>query len=458
MDFQAYNLTAYPSYSYIKLKTSESTLRNPIHLCCIIDTSASMEYDMKLQNVKYSLHFLLDFLGPQDRLSLITFSDTAEIIINKIINDKDGKEFIRNCITTINVYSNTNLGAAIVKSRETLISPNSNITQGIIILTDGDTNVGLTKQSDIIELTRTTIRQFDDTSISTIGYGDSHNSELLQHISIEGNGVYYIVNNIEDVAKVFGNILGELQTCTYERLKITLPGKVNLLSSHLLYKYVESNNTTEITIGNMPSDTELGIIIEASCGTNISLTGYNIRLQNNIAINTSIGRSTDHILQLNGIVHCYRVKVAIIIDLVRRYIMHNTLSVMQLLNTRLNSLINKISSYNQTISCSHYMWNVLLEELNTCMYAIQNNSNNNENIAHVLTQHSSYLSRMRGIPASMSTSYNNSPSNSTFSNTIQQQIATELLSNMTQHLSQYPLNSQIMYNSDIDEDPVSICS
>ena len=56
MNFQAYTLSKHPEWACLQVKAPESETRTPVHLCCVIDTSASMESYNKLENVKRSLH------------------------------------------------------------------------------------------------------------------------------------------------------------------------------------------------------------------------------------------------------------------------------------------------------------------------------------------------------------------------------------------------------------------
>ena len=48
MNFQAYTLKNYPEWACLQVKTAESEVRTPVHLCFVIDTSASMKEDNKI--------------------------------------------------------------------------------------------------------------------------------------------------------------------------------------------------------------------------------------------------------------------------------------------------------------------------------------------------------------------------------------------------------------------------
>ena len=101
MNFQAYTLAKHPEWVCIQVKAPESKTRTPVHLCCVIDTSGSMDSYNKLEDVKRSLQFLLDFLSPEDSISVITFSETARTILSQIAVSANEKDNIRARISII---------------------------------------------------------------------------------------------------------------------------------------------------------------------------------------------------------------------------------------------------------------------------------------------------------------------------------------------------------------------
>ncbi len=62
------------------VQTSERQERNPIHLCLIIDRSTSMGGE-RMDMVKKNLAHLIHWLQPDDVVSVVAFSDRAEVII-----------------------------------------------------------------------------------------------------------------------------------------------------------------------------------------------------------------------------------------------------------------------------------------------------------------------------------------------------------------------------------------
>jgi hypothetical protein len=431
MDFQAYKLKNHPEWACIQVKAPESSERTPIHLCCVIDTSGSMEMDYKLDNVKRSLQFLLDYLGPNDKLSIVTFSEVAKVIINQVavvVNEKDN---IRTRISIIQSESNTNLSAGIIAARDCLLTDTSHIKQGVLVLTDGHANMGLMRAPDILDLVRNTIRGFGGTSFSCIGYGGDHNVDLLESISSEGGGSYYVVNNLEDVAVVFGNILGGLVSCTFQQVSISIPNASEIKSRYAMNIGARG---TDIIIGDLPAGMEAAFLAKLPVGTKITLRAYDLVTHSGVNITRDI--EENETLQLNGDAHFIRFVVLELIDGSRTLLNRGKQDAINRHIALIDEHIQKIEEHKR--EHVHSLWDILLEELRTCKLSLQRRDVYDEMSPQILTQRRAYLGMMRGVPASMSQVREDSPFpdttptlERTFSNPVQRQISSQLYTSVT---------------------------
>jgi hypothetical protein len=433
MNFQAYTLSKHPEWACIQVKAPESETRTPIHLCCVIDTSASMETFDKLENVKQSLKFLLDFLGPQDSISVITFSETARTILTQTAVSAAEKDNIRARISIIRVESNTNLSAGIIQARDSLQVDTSGSKQGILLLTDGIANMGLTRPAYILDLVRNTISKFNGTSISSVGYGTDHNVELLQSISTEGGGSYYVVNNLEDVATVFGDILGGLVSCASQQVRVALP-----IGTEVKSRYGTNiiEGKLEIVIGDMPAGAEAAFLAKIPSGTVTTLKGYDLLTHNTYEINSTVATTDDLVIQVNSEAHYIRFEVLALIEQSRNYMSHFGIAADA--NTHIEKIkacIAAITEYR--VASEHSLWDILLEELNTCKGLLENRHLAAVDTPQIMTQHAGYLGRMRGLAATMSQVPCGGegdpdaippppPLGRTFSNNVQRQISSQL--------------------------------
>ena len=88
--------------------------RLPCDILCVVDTSGSMQQEAEvygangdlesdglsvLDIVRHAVRTMVEVLGPQDRLALVSYSDTAETALALRNMDEDGKVNSRNRLT-----------------------------------------------------------------------------------------------------------------------------------------------------------------------------------------------------------------------------------------------------------------------------------------------------------------------------------------------------------------------
>jgi hypothetical protein len=445
----ATTINNFPGFSYIQVKAPENAQKQPVHLCVILDTSASMDSENKLNNVKQSMKFLLDFLGPEDKLSVVTFSQVGKIVINGVQVSPKEKENIRTRISLIMPESNTNLSGGIIAAQDCLFN-DTKYKQGILLLTDGYANIGITMPNDITKLSTNLCKLYPGTSISTIGYGTTHNVELLQNISSEGGGSYYVVNDMEDVAQVFGDILGGLLSCVAQQVTVQLPSQIKVKTRYAVH-YIDSTtntsteNKTSIIIGDMPSGMNASFIAEIGINTPVIVKGYSLETNENFAILSEVLKNNDQAIQLECEAHYLRFVVLELIEKSRSALLKGS---------DITELLNDIQKYSLLITnykehdSNNNLWDILLEELKECNQSLENykklgHNYDSQTSAQVMGQRTTFLGRMKGIAAKGVTpryiNENTSPLPRGFSNIAQRQISTQLQSQMSPQSLSIPL-------------------
>jgi Mg-chelatase subunit ChlD len=425
MQFQSFSIQSHPEWATIHLKAPESESRVPIHLCCLIDTSGSMEDDDKLENVKRSLHYLLNFLGEKDRISVITFSSTAKTILSKMCCSLTEKENLRARIATIHLEFSTNLSAAVVEARNVLnpsgealprLNP-SGIKQGILLLTDGMANDGVTEPADIVTMTKKLLQDYHGTSLSCIGYGTEHNAELLQSMATEGGGSYSIVNTLEDVATVFGNVLGGLISCSFQQVRITLPKNTEIKSRYAINQLDE----LEIMVGDLSAGMEAVVLAKIPLGHVLTVKGYDLKASQLITVETTVSSSEDVTIQTDGEAHYLRFDVLALLD--------DIASGKQTYERYVEMVIactHDIKAYRE--KHAHALWDLLLNELDRALKSLKFPHMYHRNLTK---QRGAYLGMMRGTSSQPADEL---PSNhyNVFSNGIQHTLSQELSREVTE--------------------------
>jgi len=198
---------------------------------CIIDRSGSM-CGSKLDNVKQSLHYLLDLLKPEDRISIILFDDRSELILSPKMIGKSRK-IIEQTIDSIQDSGTTNIKAGLETCFDTIVKRKTrNQVTGVLLLSDGQDNQYFQhdkrKVDDFFEKWYEKLTN-DPFVLHSFGYGDDHDEEILNYIAQKRGGNFYYVQDIELVSDNFIDCLGGLSSVIGKNAYVD----INLLQSSI---------------------------------------------------------------------------------------------------------------------------------------------------------------------------------------------------------------------------------
>jgi hypothetical protein len=182
--------------------------------------------DNKLEYVKRCCNVIVDILNEQDHLSIITFGDNAAVCLNRVPVNTSNKEHIRSVITGLEPDGCTNMSAGLLEVRTVLEGDSQKA--GLLLLTDGLANRGITNPNSLVDITETLRKDFSHLSVHTVGYGTDHNADLLKSIAVQSQGSYNIVNSLEDTAVAFGDVLGGLMSCAYQNVQVMMHSDAKL--------------------------------------------------------------------------------------------------------------------------------------------------------------------------------------------------------------------------------------
>lgn len=265
MNFQANYTEAYDAPSQLIeggliVKAGSRSTRQPVHMILLCDTSGSMEENKKLESVKRSVTLLLSLLSSEDRLSLITFADHSKIVLSRATPSPTERQAIQYRIDSMSPDGSTNLSAGLLNVRSLVESPDSGRKQGLIVLTDGYANIGVVKEEGLVEIARRIQSESPGLTLTCVAYGVDHNSELLTSLAKVGGGAYNVVKDLEDVATVFGDILGGLVSVSAQGVEIQLPP--GAIADTAYRCETDPSGVTTVMVGDVYADSEITILFK----------------------------------------------------------------------------------------------------------------------------------------------------------------------------------------------------
>lgn len=173
----------------------------PNNLVFLIDVSGSMGTPDKLPLVQEGLVKMVNELGENDRVAIVTYAGEAGELLSSTPCSK--KSEIINAIEKLMSGGSTNGSGGIHKAYE--IAEHNKIENGnnrIILCTDGDFNVGITDLDHLIKL----IEKKRETGIflTTCGFGSgNYQEETMERLADKGNGVCYYIDSPKEAKRVF---------------------------------------------------------------------------------------------------------------------------------------------------------------------------------------------------------------------------------------------------------------
>ena len=186
----------------VGLKAKDVTPRqqSPLNLVFLIDISGSMSDPGKLALIKQAFRLLVPQLTERDRVSIVVYADSSRVVLASTSGDQHRR--IIDAIESLQASGSTNGGEGIqnayAQATENLIKDGIN---RVILCTDGDFNVGVTDQNELVRLIEQQARSGVFLNVFGFGMGNLKDS-TMQKLANKGNGQYAYIDTLDEARKV----------------------------------------------------------------------------------------------------------------------------------------------------------------------------------------------------------------------------------------------------------------
>ncbi|MCR5594326.1 MAG: VWA domain-containing protein [Lachnospiraceae bacterium] len=184
----------------IKAKELEDIDDVASNIVFLVDVSGSMDSYDKLPLLQMGLDTLVDDLDENDRVSIVTYASSSDVVIAGVPGDKHTK--IKRAINNLTASGSTNGGDGIrsaYKLAEKYFIKDGN--NRVIMATDGDLNVGITSVDELEELISD--KKENGVFLSVLGFGTgNYNDVTLETLADKGNGNYSYIDCLSEAKKV----------------------------------------------------------------------------------------------------------------------------------------------------------------------------------------------------------------------------------------------------------------
>ena len=180
--------------------------RVPVNISIVLDRSGSMAGE-NIVRAREAAITAVELLDEGDIVSIITYDDKVNVLVPAMpLTDRSS---VIEKIKSINTGGSTALFAGVSKgAQEVRKNLNGNFASRVILLSDGQANVGPATPGELGELGASLMKE--GIAVSTIGLGLGYNEDLMSQLAKSSDGNHAFVEKPSDLAKIFKLEFGDL--------------------------------------------------------------------------------------------------------------------------------------------------------------------------------------------------------------------------------------------------------
>jgi Ca-activated chloride channel family protein len=183
----------------------------PSNLVFLVDVSGSMNAPDKLPLLKQGLKTMVNQLTGKDRVAIVVYAGASGLALAS--TSADDKRQINEALDNLEAGGSTNGGQGIRLAYQVAqdnFIPNGN--NRVILATDGDFNVGLTGDNELVSMIEQ--KRKSNIFLSVLGFGTGNlNDSMMEKLADKGNGNYAYIDSQDEARKALGQqVAGTLYT------------------------------------------------------------------------------------------------------------------------------------------------------------------------------------------------------------------------------------------------------
>ena len=219
----------------LKGKEIATDKRGPSNLVFLLDVSGSMTRPERLPLVKQAMRLLVEKLTENDRVAIVVYAGASGLALSSTTGEH--KEQILEALENLQAGGSTNGAEGIQLAYK--IAADNFIKGGVnrvILATDGDFNVGVTSQGDLIRLIEE--KAHSGVFLSVLGVGtDNLKDSTMQKLADKGNGNYAYLDSLDEARKVLVQQMNGTLVTIAKDVKIQLEFNPARVASYRLIGY-----------------------------------------------------------------------------------------------------------------------------------------------------------------------------------------------------------------------------
>jgi Ca-activated chloride channel family protein len=184
----------------VQAKRVDTARLPPQNLVFLLDVSGSMAEPNKLPLLERSLVTLVDNLREQDSVAIVVYAGASGLVLPPTSGADKGR--ILSALEGLDAGGSTNGGEGIELAysvAQRMAAPGE--INRVILATDGDFNVGVSSQSELVRLIEQ--KRKGGVFLSVLGFGmGNYKDSTLELLADKGNGNYAYIDSLSEAKKV----------------------------------------------------------------------------------------------------------------------------------------------------------------------------------------------------------------------------------------------------------------
>lgn len=194
-----------------------AAVQMPLNFSLVLDKSGSMSGE-KIQRLKDAVKHVIDLLGPQDYISIITFSNSTDALVkSQQVRSASDKEALKRAVDKLGAGGGTRMAPAMHAGLgEVKRHLSAQCINRLVLLTDGQTEGERDCKGEADNAAR------DHIAVVALGIGSDWNENLLIEIGSRSGGQADCIAQAHEIQQYFQSTVQSMQAAVVQNALMTL--------------------------------------------------------------------------------------------------------------------------------------------------------------------------------------------------------------------------------------------
>ncbi|KAL9672524.1 hypothetical protein QQ045_028775 [Rhodiola kirilowii] len=267
-----FNVLVHVKAPYREISSGQS--RVPVDIVTVLDVSGSMA-GRKIELLKQAMGFVIQNLGPSDRLSVVTFSSSSIRQFPLICMNEEGRRKAVERVESLACNGGTNIAEGLIKSSKVIEDRKwKNPVVSVILLSDGKDTCGHSNYQTLVP------SGDDDTRpripVHAFGFGADHDAALMHSIAENSGGTFSFIESANAIQDAFAQCIGGLLSVAVQELKVQVECihpylRLNSIQAGSYCTNISSDSRKgSVHLGDLYADEERNILVSMDIPVDMS--------------------------------------------------------------------------------------------------------------------------------------------------------------------------------------------